>query len=347
VSIAAPEPTVPSGPVSDVVAQDVFSGEPPVIGSSSPAPGPELVTFEPPPAEVESARPVRLTDELPARGPVVGFVDGRSVEDPAARDVGSRTFVNPDGSRTLEMSTEPLNYRDASGRWVAIDNRLVAGRDGSVSNASNEWAVTFGPLSSGVAVETAQGPVFGWRPRDVRTGVVPVIEPDGVSVRYVDAWPGVDLVYRVSGSTVKELIEVKNAAARSLFEFDVRGAGFTGDSIKGWSASTLDGSVRMLPPLSFDSKGAGIDSRVSVDVTAPAQGADDVVPAVGDRAANSNQVVRFGVDPDWLRNLARDRFPITIDPDVWIPPSCCPNWDPSVPPRRTRSAATARPPDGR
>ncbi len=124
---------------------------------------------------------------------------------------------------------------------------------------------------------------------------------------------------------------MKNASARAMFEFDVRGAGFTGDSVKGWTASAVkDGSVRMLPPLSFDSKGAGVDSRVSVDVSASTPGADDAVPAVKGRAANLNQVVRFGLDATWLRALPADQFPITIDPDVLIPPSCCPNWDPSV-----------------
>ncbi|WP_158819181.1 hypothetical protein [Streptomyces sp. NRRL S-623] len=48
---------------------------------------------------------------------VTGFDAATSTEVVAERDALSRTFANQDGTRTTEISTTPVNYRDEKGGW--------------------------------------------------------------------------------------------------------------------------------------------------------------------------------------------------------------------------------------
>lgn len=52
-----------------------------------------------------------------------------STEDMALRDEFSRTFINPDGSRTKQQSHAPIHYKDGQGRWMTIQK--VPERSGS------------------------------------------------------------------------------------------------------------------------------------------------------------------------------------------------------------------------
>ena len=182
---------------------------------SSPTPAPDAVELAPPndlsstPSEPGQATPRPSAPRSPtvatvsaaAIAPVrSGFDPATSTEVPSSRSVGSKTYQNRDGSMTAVLSTEAVNYKSPKGEWLPVDNHLVVDKAGVVRNAANDWSVSFGSLADGVGLDTGRG-VLGWRAQSAQD-VLPVIEPDGVSLRYVNAWPGVDLVYRVSGSTV-------------------------------------------------------------------------------------------------------------------------------------------------
>ncbi len=323
--------------VSAVPAATLTSGEP-SLGSAESTPEtmvvdpvipPVYAVASPEPDQAGSAalRPPRPVVAKPATLVVpdavvpVGFDESLSVEVVGARDVLERTWQNADGSRTTQFSVEAINYVASDGSMQPVDNSLVVGADGVVRNRANSWSVEFGSVANGVAVRVGSAGV-GWRARDGRN-VLPEVEPDGTTIRYADVWPGVDVVYQVSGSHITELFEIKSREATSAFQLDVRGAGFVRDpSGEGWRASGELGEmgVSVPEPFAFDSTGEPVEAQMSM--TAPVSSAGEVVPQLDGSEADVNQVVSVAVDPTWLASLPLDRFPVTVDPDVYIPPSC-------------------------
>lgn len=128
--------------------------------------------------------------ELPPSRKATGFDEERSVEALELRTQYSKTFLNPDGTSTIRESTAALHYRNSVGDWVEIDNRVVRGADGVLTNSANEWSVRFEPMTTGrgVSFRSPDGTV-----RFVAEGAAPVkptVEPDGKSVRYRNVVPG-------------------------------------------------------------------------------------------------------------------------------------------------------------
>lgn len=72
------------------------------------------------------ARPVpaRLTT-----GPAAAGFDAKRSRRLPGRDATSTEFVNPDGTHTLRMHTQPVNVRQPDGSWAPVDTRLE--RDGA------------------------------------------------------------------------------------------------------------------------------------------------------------------------------------------------------------------------
>src|SRR5438105_1257107 len=68
-------------------------------------------------APVGAARPPALAQRVAATA--------GGVELPGRRTLHSNTYRNPDGTLTTSLFADPVNYRNASGDWRPIDNRLV------------------------------------------------------------------------------------------------------------------------------------------------------------------------------------------------------------------------------
>ncbi|MFN6118797.1 MAG: DUF6531 domain-containing protein, partial [Actinomycetes bacterium] len=283
--------------------------------------------------------PVPKFPDLGRRGPQ-GFDAATSVEDVNGRSEFATTYNNADGSQTLIASPDRMHFETGSG-WERIDNTLTVLEDGTVTNGSNDWSVLFTRFDEGIAISTKEG-VFGWRPEEA-AAVAPVVEPDGTSVRYAEAWPGVDVIYRVRGGSVEEFIEIKERTARVSFRFQVDGAGLSMDA-KGNIVATgtmARQGVRLLPLQTVDAKSKVVDTegRVNLRVGNPVKGAAIGVPAVvrerarvametgrAGRPAKSDaveavsQTLEIGLDRRWLQSLEADRFPVTIDPSVITTP---------------------------
>jgi len=156
---------------------------------------------------------------VPAREPG-GFVAGKSVEDRSLRTQTVKTFLNPDGTHTSQISSIPVHYWDGQA-WEDIDNHIVAeaGRSGVLRNKANGFAVRFAPAGSGLSIED-DGTSFTMAPQGAnRRSVTPSVGTDGLTVLYRDVWPGVDLRYQVEADHVKEEIVVRsqlNSGASSL-----------------------------------------------------------------------------------------------------------------------------------
>lgn len=288
-AVAGPAPAVVDGRVA------AFQPPSPADAGAPVAPSPDAT-----PAGV---RPLITED----RGPTARPGRNGRVEVAGERDEHRMVFDNPDGTRTVETTSMPVNYRDARGHWRPIDNRLVRDGSGALVNAANDWRVRFRSMPAGGVEFTAADGAVSFAARDA-AGVAPVIEPDGESVRYADVYPNTDLVYRVTGAGVEELLVLKNRDARATVDFEVSGATVTDDGAGGLDLGGTSGLARRMqlsPVLTFDAKGDSVDPD------------HQVVDATSDRDGAS--VVTVGLDHAWVRAQPADRFPVVVDPSFSVP----------------------------
>lgn len=276
----------------------------PVDGSVAPTPDPKAAAVSPvlPPVVAPPRNPTVEIDPKSVRE-VKGFEAGKSVELVGLRDAFTTTYQNLDGTRTVDLSSMPVHYKDARGVWTDVDNRVVADGKGGLTNAANEWRVTFGPMRAGegVAVSTPDGDV-----RFTAVGaaaVKPTVEPDGKSVRYRNVFPDTDLVYLVTGSGIEELLVVKSAKGTPSVSFAVDGAQF--DSRPGQLAgrgSKVAQRIRVSSPETFDAQGR------------PVAHEHQVFSSRNDGAGKSR--VTVGVTSEFVKSLPADAFPLTVDPSI-------------------------------
>jgi hypothetical protein len=83
---------------------------------------------------------------------VTAKASGHRVEVLSLRSETSTTWVNPDGSLTMEAHAGPIRFKDAKGAWQAVDLSLAQADDGSVA-----------PQGPGVVVKCLVGEGSGVR----------------------------------------------------------------------------------------------------------------------------------------------------------------------------------------
>ncbi|MDG4822020.1 DNRLRE domain-containing protein [Asanoa sp. WMMD1127] len=236
----------------------------------------------------------------------------RVAEDKAARTANAKVYKLADGRRQSEVSTHPVHYRDADGRWQDIDTTVrksdTAGWPYEVN--SNAFRSAFGDRSDRLARFDLGG-------RSITMGVdgAPrAIKPKASKseVRFPAAFPQADLVYDVTPTLLKEKIVLQRpptGAAAYTFTLDLDGvvAEQQSDGSIAFRASTGDTPVFYLPkPFMYDAAadkstatGSGWSSAVKQTLT-------------GDR-------LTITADADWLRSPDR-RYPVVIDPTIKVQP---------------------------
>jgi RHS repeat-associated protein len=231
-----------------------------------------------------------------------GFDPQRSAELVSERDAYSKTFLNPDGTSTVQLSSMPIHYEGRPGEWLPVDNRVIRAEDGVLTNAANGWRVRFEPMTpkGGVSFATPDGTFRFWA-RDARP-VEPVVGLDGMSVVYPDVLSGLDLTYRIVGSGIEELLVIKSATSTPAVTFAVEGLSF-------------DKS-----PAGLDARGVGLGEAVSISAPETFDGrsrAVDVSRQVFETAATATgSSVTVGLRSDALEAMPADAFPVTVDPSV-------------------------------
>ena len=141
---------------SRVVAADESGPVPlPIGGGAVPLPDGDATAFEPPvvtPTD-DGVKGVLPQPPPPADKPegatADGFDAGSSVEVNERPDAFTTVFEDADGTRALLVSSVPVNFEDGLGGWKKIDNRVVSDGAGGLTNAANEWRVTFGVMQAG------------------------------------------------------------------------------------------------------------------------------------------------------------------------------------------------------
>lgn len=229
-----------------------------------------------------------------------------------SRAARSTVYKNADGSQTAVFADDDVNYQDAAGAWQAIDNSVVTDTTtGDLVNKANGWQVRFGDSSTGLSFK-----------RSPKAAGVVVFTPvgsglskpkgSGSQVTYSEVWPGVDLMYELSGSAVKETVLIRSRSAGSSFTFQTRAGGAPDVKAgKGAAPSAVvnaDGSVTLTNA-----------SSGPVTVSAPMVVDVDGVPLNDSGAKYSvgaGGKLTLSVDPGWLASLPATAFPIRLDPSL-------------------------------
>ncbi|MFK5635975.1 DNRLRE domain-containing protein, partial [Ornithinimicrobium sp. LYQ103] len=251
---------------------------------------------------------------------VAARVSGKPVTVESLTDEFSTTAVNPDGSYTTQMSAGQQRFRGTDGEWVEVDLDLAVRADGSVGPKAHPLGIRLpgdagagGKLVDAISVtHPGGGRQVTWRlPVKGR----PVLEE--TTARYVDAWPGVDVVIDARRSGFEQTFVLTDPAAADALP----GADKVSWSVplltKGLTARTGGEGVvefvdaqgvvvsTIVAPVAFD---AQVDDRSGLP-TSTTQVDLDVVPAAGKGRAE----LVVSVDRAWLTDAARV-FPVTVDP---------------------------------
>jgi hypothetical protein len=261
---------------------------------------------------------------------VAGFNPVSSKEDLAERTSNSSTYRNADGTESVVLSNEPVNFQTTQGGWEKIDPRLVPvkGLSGVFETAKSSVRVRVS--RDGVELRGEQGQTIRMRPGAGANPLgVPTISADGLSAAYSEVWPGVDLVFTVDNASVTKKIVLKAPGTATSFDMVVEGAGLSAlpdGSIASSSPEFAIGDAVMLDKggnqfeggAHVDQELAGSSPVTASDALAAASAAPAATVAAGTGSGSSD--VTLSVDPAWLATVPASQFPVMIDPSwAWWP----------------------------
>ncbi|MGW0993220.1 polymorphic toxin-type HINT domain-containing protein [Streptomyces sp. NPDC002523] len=241
---------------------------------------------------------VEVTD--PPRTKVKGFDREKSKEIFSQRDAHSRTYANDDGTRTTEISTSPLNYRDEHGVWRGIDSSLVE-QGGGWANTADSVDVRFADRADAgelTSVTLPSGESFGYGLSGAASAAG---KADGARVSYGQVLPETDLWLDSQAGGAKETLVLKSAEAPNSFLFPLH--------LKGLTAKA-DGASILL-----------IDAKGRTRAVIPAGFMEDAAQSVSHAVTyelvqqDGGQALKVTADREWLADPAR-AFPVLIDPSV-------------------------------
>lgn len=251
-----------------------------------------------------SARPAagRNTAEVvaPPAPKVKGFDRGTSREIVSERDARSRMYANEDGTRTSELSTTPINYRDEHGTWQPINTALTR-QEGGWVNAADSVGLRIAeradaPRLAAVTLPSGESFGYGLSGATAATGTA-----EGNRVAYEKVLPGTDLWLDSQAGGVKETLVLRSADAPSSFVFPLSLSGLTARAGEGTIVLADDeGRTKAVIPAGFmeDAKGA-VSHAVRYELLQQGGG----------------QALKVTADATWLADPAR-AFPVRIDPSV-------------------------------
>lgn len=232
-------------------------------------------------------------------------------------------FQNSDGSKTQQISPEPVNMQDSSGAWVPISTTVVKKSDGSFTVSNNPLSPTFAPTATSIGGMfsvssgghnvsfTLQGAtaVAAGIPSAVDQLISGATANTGVS--YPAVLPGADMVYSVDPGDVSDtlVLAAPPVSLTPTYVWTIHAPGLTAAKDVSGNINLSDSSgvvvVQIPAPVMTDS--SGIDQ---VRGPATANIATTLAPAVG---VSGDWVLTLTPDPTWLDSPARV-YPVGLDP---------------------------------
>lgn len=133
-------------------------------------------------------------------------------EIPSLRTANSKTYRNPDGTFSAEISHAPIHYKDEKNTWSPINNSLIENTaEGVYQNKANSFQAKFNEKyendttllqiedkNRSVDIELVPIENMGQEPAEVNA----IVQDN--SVQYPEIYENIDLSYTIGADRVKE-----------------------------------------------------------------------------------------------------------------------------------------------
>ncbi|MFU8874456.1 DNRLRE domain-containing protein [Micromonospora sp. SL4-19] len=240
----------------------------------------------------------------------------RVKELPGERTANTKTYQLSDGRTQAEISSVPVHYQDAKGRWQAIDTTVrPTNEKGYVQgNRTNTFSSLFGDSSKDLVRFEAEGRSIELGLAGAAKSVKPTVS--GSTVTYPGIAGGADVVYDVTSTALKEKIVLRKAPDGPVsYTFTLDTAGLS-------AQQRADGSIAfvrpgggepvfvMPAPFMYDAK----DDKASPHGKVWSDKVTQRVQQVYGQAT-----VTVSADAAWLADKARV-YPVVIDPTIKVQP---------------------------
>ena len=248
--------------------------------------------------------------------PKVDNPKGHRTEEASKRTEFTSTYINNDGTRTLEWTPHQQNYKK-DGKWQKLSDRLrpekkqkpeanlwqkITGSEPQ-AEAPSKFKVDAGnlksefkPLAEGLTINVEKK-TFTITPEDAKN-VTPE-QLDDRSVIYRNAWKDTDIIYEMRGESIKEIIVVKSKNAKANYTFNVKGA-----NVIAHPSRSGELAIEGLPEdysfsaLTLDLQGRGVISE----------------DRVTQKPGKDSRSIEIIMDEAWLKKQPASSFPMHIDP---------------------------------
>jgi RHS repeat-associated protein len=267
---------------------------------------PAIAAAQPPSPEEKELTINRRSVGGPPDGTFRGPAKGTEI--PRLRTRTSRTLQNPWGALETEIFMQSIHYQH-DGRWKEIDNSLAPAEGGAAyENRANRFTARLPKVLGAAPVRFSLGTDFVSLDLQGAAPVRAVVNGDRAA--YADAFPGVDVSYRVLADSLEDELALESADARSEFTWKLQHSpALTAaeDGVGGLRFTNAGGEAvfAVAPPTIVDAANTSSPQHVF-----------KLTPGAG------FSTVALSVDEDWLDAPER-QFPVTIDPEVVIGQKDC------------------------
>lgn len=266
---------------------------------------PQLPTasWKPPTSTAPHLQSHATTGKSPASGRSVG-------EQADLRTAASSTFLNSDGTWTLQSYPVPIHYQDSKGNWQPIDSSVITDNSDtgySYGNSANSWRVHFAQHTGGSKLLHLQYPGLTVS-ESLDAAAVTSATTNGSQVTYPGVFPGVDLLYLVGNASLEETLLLHNAQAPASYTFTYHVPGATARQDADGNIIFLDKNGNLLLTVGNISM---YESDTNGLMLPAGQGTSNV--AVTLSGSSPNYMLTLTPDHAWLTDPSR-HFPVAIDP---------------------------------
>lgn len=290
------------------------------------------VTTEQAPKPAKALGPAEAKDIATAH--LKARLENRRIEVVDERTESTTTWINPDGTTTLDLASGPVRYKDRSGRLQPIDTDLARQPDGSVKAKGHPLDLSLAgatPPAAASAFKAAGAPAgdpkapttplvsldngngtamsLSWR------GALPEPSVDGARARYANALTATDLVVESTRTGFEQFLELKDrsaVAANGSVTLTLDAAGLR-------ARQNPDDSVSFLDPKTGEEKGQ-LPAPVMWDAQVDERSGDHTRTApVALKVTQNGNAIDLTLTPDaaFLTD-PKTTYPVTIDPAVNI-----------------------------
>lgn len=233
------------------------------------------------------------------------------------RTANAKFYELADGRQQVEISSDPIHYKDDKGNWKKIDTRIQSTNQSgfNMKNDKNTFQSFFGKKSDQLVRFQLGKRHLTLGVQETKKQTLTPNREDNV-VTYPEVWEHADLKYTVLPKSLKEEIVLKKAPQDPTYRFSLKLGGVEAKERK-------DGSI------AFVAKGTGqvmfviskpfmIDSKDDPESPYGKVYSDQVTQSVEQKGAHITVTVK--ADPKWLASEKR-QYPVTIDPTITLQPT--------------------------